>query len=52
MRLVLMAPGGHAAAIQTAFLTNLLLVCVVSVMGPEDHDYDDHRRSWWPGRSR
>jgi hypothetical protein len=32
-------------------LTLLLLAGVVSVMGPDARDYDDHdRRGWWPGR--
>jgi hypothetical protein len=34
-------------------LTLLLLAGVVSVMGPDTHDFDDHdRRGWWPGRAR
>jgi hypothetical protein len=31
-------------------LTILILACVVSVMGPDTHDYDvNDRRGWWPG---
>jgi hypothetical protein len=34
-------------------LALLLLAGVVSVLGPDSHDYDDtDTRSWWPGRSR
>jgi len=34
-------------------LTIVLLAGVVSIMGPECHDYDDtDRRGWWPGRPR
>ena len=32
-------------------LTFLLLAGVVSVMGRDSRDYDDHdRQGWWPGR--
>ena len=34
-------------------LTILFLAGVVSVMGPDSHDYDDtDQRGWWPGRPR
>ena len=34
-------------------LSIVLLAGVVSVMGPDTHDYDDSdRRGWWPGRAR
>ena len=34
-------------------LTILVLAGVVSILGPESHDFDDtDRRGWWPGRAR
>ena len=44
----------HAVSMEMIVLLTLLLVAgVVSVMGPEFHDYDDtDRQGWWPGRAR
>jgi hypothetical protein len=34
-------------------LTILLLACVVSIVVPDSHDFDDRdRRGWWPGHAR
>jgi hypothetical protein len=31
-------------------LAILILACVLSVVGPDSHDYDvNDRRGWWPG---
>ena len=47
-------PGGdHVCMEIIVLLTILLLAGVLSVMGPQSHDFDDtDRRGWWPGRAR
>jgi|KBSSwiStaDraftv2_1062776.scaffolds.fasta_scaffold11477488_1 hypothetical protein len=51
-RLVLIVPNRQASVVEIVIvLTILILAGVLSVVGPDTHDYDvNDRRGWWPGR--
>jgi hypothetical protein len=44
-------PAGTLAVVEIVILlTILILAGVLSVVGPDTHDYDvNDRRGWWPG---
>jgi len=51
-RLVLIVANRQASVVEIVIvLTILILAGVLSVVGPDTHDYDvNDRRGWWPGR--
>jgi len=51
-RLVLIVANRQASLVEIVIvLTILILAGVLSVVGPDTHDYDvNDRRGWWPGR--
>jgi hypothetical protein len=51
-RLVLIVANRQASGVEIVIvLTILILAGVLSVVGPDTHDYDvNDRRGWWPGR--
>jgi hypothetical protein len=50
-RLVLIVADRQASVVEIVIvLTILILAGVLSVVGPDTHDYDvNDRRGWWPG---
>lgn len=49
---MLIITGRQASVVEIVIvLTILILAGVLSVVGPDTHDYDvNDRRGWWPGR--